>query len=232
MKSLFLTGVLTLISLDRPGALSPSGFVAGHQGAILVAVAAVLVGVLVVLVRTMARERKRLPPVGKSETRAVGSIRPGLAFIPAGLILLFVLAMVFIVDFRSTGSGQTLVIEVVGSETGWRYHYVGLGIWSDDRLTLPVRRHVRLDFVSEDVIHSFWVPQFGIEQTVIPGVGSSRSLTPIWSGYFRVLSAVDCGMGRHAMSAAIVVIPDTLFDYWAAGARGTPRPHTTRQAVG
>ena len=60
------------------------------------------------------------------------------------------------------------VIEVTAFQWGWKFYYPEHGITTNE-LYLPLNEQVVLEMESQDVIHSFWVPEFRIKQDIVPG---------------------------------------------------------------
>jgi cytochrome c oxidase subunit II len=67
-----------------------------------------------------------------------------------------------------------------------------------------VGQPVKLDMQSQDVIHSFWVPDMRVKQDVIPGRITEIRFTPIEEGVFRVVCAELCGSGHGNMAGTVV----------------------------
>jgi cytochrome c oxidase subunit 2 len=90
---------------------------------------------------------------------------------------------------------------------------------TSDTLVLPKNRQVVLRLHSEDVIHSFFVPEFRIKQDVLPGgeefVRELR-ITPSQNGTFKVRCAEICGRGHWSMQAQVQVVDGSEFDTWLA----------------
>ncbi len=67
-------------------------------------------------------------------------------------------------------------VQVVGFQWQWQFHYPGEGVTTQGtpdhpaELVLPVGRTVQFHLVADDVIHSFWVPEFLEKRDLIPGV--------------------------------------------------------------
>jgi cytochrome c oxidase subunit II len=81
-----------------------------------------------------------------------------------------------------------------------------------------VNRQVHLVMTSRDVIHSFWVPEFGIKQDILPGENLVKELriNPTKTGSYTVACNQLCG-GAHAyMTAPVHVVSTQEFDSWLA----------------
>lgn len=110
---------------------------------------------------------------------------------------------------------QAMVINVTAGQWFWSFEYPDQGV-SATSLHVPVNRQILFRLTSQDVIHSFWVPQWRVKQDVLPGENMVRELrvTPTETGEFTLLCAEMCG-GAHAyMTAPVVVMEREEFSQW------------------
>lgn len=134
--------------------------------------------------------------------------------------------------------------EVVGKQWHWMYRFPGeddeLGL-SDARfindtnpfglnpqdpagqddvlvfsniLHLPVGQSVEVLLRSQDVLHSFGVPQFRAKMDMIPGTVTHMWFEPTLTGSFDIVCMQLCGMAHHAMRGRVVVEDDASFQSW------------------
>ena len=68
-----------------------------------------------------------------------------------------------------------------------------------------------------DVIHSFWVPEFGQKQDAVPGTTTQVTITPNKLGTYPIICTELCGLGHAVMRSAAVVMSQADFDKWAKG---------------
>jgi len=110
---------------------------------------------------------------------------------------------------------QALEVKVIGRQWSWTFEYPEFGIVSDT-LQLPVNRQVLLKMTSEDVIHSFWVPEFRVKQDLLPGENLVKELriTPTIIGSYKVRCAELCGTLHAYMEGPVVVVSDVDFQAW------------------
>jgi cytochrome c oxidase subunit II len=103
---------------------------------------------------------------------------------------------------------QAMVVNVTAGQWFWSYEYPEHGITSPS-LYLPVDRQVLLRLSSQDVIHSFWVPEFRVKQDVLPGENLVKELrfTPTIIGEYVNRCAEMCG-GAHAYMNSPVIVLD------------------------
>jgi cytochrome c oxidase subunit 2 len=76
-----------------------------------------------------------------------------------------------------------------------------------NELTVTLNEPVRLTMISEDVIHSFYVPAFRMKQDVLPDRYTTAWFTPTELGDFEVLCTQYCGLRHSQMRAMIHVVP-------------------------
>ena len=79
---------------------------------------------------------------------------------------------------------------------------------------LPKDQPVHFRIHSDDVLHSFWVPQFRLKSDAVPGLTTDIRLTPDRVGRYQVVCAELCGIGHAAMRQNVRVIPREEWDSW------------------
>ena len=82
-------------------------------------------------------------------------------------------------------------------------------------LVLPVDRGVKFEMTAADVIHSFWIPQMGQKQDVLPGVETTIVVTPTRVGSYTLICTELCGLGHATMRAPVRVLSQADFAGWA-----------------
>jgi cytochrome c oxidase subunit 2 len=84
----------------------------------------------------------------------------------------------------------------------------------DNPLVLPADKKVRFLTTSDDVIHSWWVPDIAVKQDAIPGfINEAWAKVPV-TGIFRGQCAELCGIGHAYMPIVLEVRPAEEFDAW------------------
>ena len=79
---------------------------------------------------------------------------------------------------------------------------------------LPVDRQAQFTIEAVDVIHSFWVPNFGQKMDAVPGIETTILVTPTRTGDFAVICTELCGLGHATMRAKARVVTQAEFDKW------------------
>lgn len=108
---------------------------------------------------------------------------------------------------------DALEIKVTGRKWLWQFEYPN-GLRTINELHVPVAKPVRLVMISEDVIHSFYVPTFRIKQDVLPGKYTQLWFQATEAGVHRLLCAEYCGAGHSDMLGAIHVQGAEEYGRW------------------
>src|SRR3546814_19579128 len=104
--------------------------------------------------------------------------------------------------------------------------------WSSDVCSSDLRFALR----SKDVIHSFWVPSWGLKRAVVPGQVQTLVVTPtrmvetVAHSMARVQCSQICGAGHAEMQAVAPVVPPADFTAWVEAARAAARPGHARDS--
>ena len=125
-------------------------------------------------------------------------------------------------------AGQPLRVKVEGSQWQWRFTYLDSkvqvtgAIGSPPELVLPVGSTVDFELVSDDVIHSFFIPAFLVKRDTIPGVDNHLELTINRAGTYTGQCAEFCGLLHDQMLFSIRAVSQAEFTAWLASQRPTP----------
>ena len=106
-----------------------------------------------------------------------------------------------------------LTIEVTGLQYAWLFNYPDYDILAGE-LHVPVDSSVQLNIQAQDVIHSFWVPQFRLKQDAIPGQPTQLNFTASRPGTYPVVCAELCGAYHGGMRTQVVVESAEEFAAW------------------
>lgn len=107
-----------------------------------------------------------------------------------------------------------MVVQVTGRQWSWVFDYPEQDLQGSGELVLPVDRPIRLQMESQDVLHSFWVPEFRVKQDLVPGQTTELRITPSETGEYKVLCAEICGTQHSDMRAPVRVVSTADFDAW------------------
>jgi cytochrome c oxidase subunit II len=110
---------------------------------------------------------------------------------------------------------KPLIVKVTAQQFAWLFTYPAYGNVTTSTLRLPLHVPVDLKLKSLDVIHSFWVPEFGQKQDAVPGLDTHVVVTPKRLGTFPVICTELCGLGHALMRSWTTVMPRADFVKWA-----------------
>ncbi len=116
-------------------------------------------------------------------------------------------------------------IHVIGKQWMWKLQQPS-GRREINELHVPLGRAVRLTMISQDVIHSFYVPAFRVKQDVLPGRYVQTWFEPTSLGEFRLLCAEYCGTNHSRMIGRVIVMEPSRYEAWLGGASAREEPVT------
>ncbi|NUO38663.1 MAG: cytochrome c oxidase subunit II, partial [Gemmatimonadaceae bacterium] len=139
--------------------------------------------------------------------------------IPA-LILAFIAVPTVRTIFRTqaAASADALQVEVIGHQWWWEFRYPQYKITTANELYLPVGRKVNFTLKSNDVLHSFWIPQLGGKRDLITNHPNYLWFTPdsvgeqAWNG----MCVEYCGSSHANMRFKTFTVTPANFESWAA----------------
>ena len=106
-----------------------------------------------------------------------------------------------------------MVVQVTGRQWVWQFKYPDGNLTVNQDLVVPANKNIRLDIVTADVIHSWWVPALGGMIDVNPGEVSS-----FWfnapAGTYTGQCSQFCGLAHAQMLAVVKVLPQNEYDDW------------------
>jgi len=139
-------------------------------------------------------------------------------------------------------SESDVTIKIVGYQWKWQYQYLDQGIsyfsslatpynqlagqgskgeWYllevDKPLVLPVNKKIRFLVTSNDVVHSWWVPELGVKRDAIPGFMHEAWARIEKPGTYRGQCAELCGINHGFMPIVVQAVSEEEFNQWVAG---------------
>jgi len=146
-------------------------------------------------------------------------------------------------------SQADMVVKITGYQWKWRYEYPreGISFYSelstprqqiegtepkgenyllevDNPLVVPVGKKVRLLLTANDVIHSWWVPAFGVKQDAIPGFIKESWFRVDTPGTYRGQCAELCGKDHGFMPVVVNALPEDEYAAWVAAHVAAAQP--------
>lgn len=132
-------------------------------------------------------------------------------------------------------------IKVTGYQWKWRYEYLGKDVdffsnlatpkdeihnlqqknpnyllEVDNELVVPINKKIRFLITANDVIHSWWVPDFAVKKDAIPGFINESWTRINEPGIYRGQCTELCGKDHGFMPVVVRAVPEKEYDEWLA----------------
>jgi cytochrome c oxidase subunit 2 len=107
-------------------------------------------------------------------------------------------------------------IFVVGKQWMWKFQHPE-GQREIDQLHVPLGRAIRLTMISQDVIHSLFVPEFRVKQDVLPGRYTTTWFQTTQPGRYHLFCTQYCGTMHAGMIGEVVVMEPAEYQAWLSG---------------
>jgi cytochrome c oxidase subunit 2 len=141
-------------------------------------------------------------------------------------ILTVLILLVMLVASISTGKSisnlsrekNAMTIEVTGNQWWWNFRYVNddpqRELVTANEIHIPVGRPIMIRGMSQDVIHSFWVPNLNGKRDLIPSRTTVEWIKADHPGRFRGQCAEFCGLQHAHMAFWVIAEPEDKFNTW------------------
>lgn len=230
-------------------AINPAGPQAGNISRVwwLMLVVCTVVFVLVMIALLLGlkkanRDEQLTAPVLEPP---VESERRRRMVVISALVMTVVILFVFVVASFSAGRNMSaeladkdgLTIEITGHQWWWEARYLDVDasniFTTANEIHIPVGVPVTFSLRSNDVIHSFWVPNLSGKKDLIPGKISTIWLQADKPGVYRGQCGEYCGLQHARMALWVVAEPQEQFDAWRQNQTQTSvMPATESQKFG
>jgi cytochrome c oxidase subunit 2 len=176
------------------------------------------------LIYIVVRYRRRETDVRPPQTHGNVVIEIFWTLIPAFILLFIAVPTVRTVfSTQATAVAGALQIEVIGHQWWWEFRYPEYGIITANEIYLPTGRTVNFKLTSNDVIHSFWIPQLSGKRDVVTNRTNYIWFTPDsnmvapseWNGF----CTEYCGASHAKMRFRVFTVKPDQFASWVAHQR-------------
>lgn len=228
VKRLLLVLVLlaTACSSAADGAFAPAGPTA-RQPYLLTWLMIILGTVIYLLVgAVLLVALRRRPAVEEAHARRIDRrmIIVGGLLLPAPVLLVLLVANIAVLAGQD--SDPTMRIEIEGYQYWWEVRYPEQGIVTANEVHIPTGEPIELMLSTDDVIHSWWVPELSGKRDLIPGQSNVLLIEADRPGIYRGQCAEFCGIQHANMAMFVVAHEPAAFASWAAS-QATPPPALT-----
>jgi cytochrome c oxidase subunit II len=242
LSSLALVSLLwTGAAAAAPGGLGPpdpktdSGVAISHLYWIVVVVCAVVfVAVEAALILFIVRFRRRGGTPESAEGPQIhGNTRLEIIWtiIPAAILAAIAVFTLTRIPSVEAKGGDELLIKVEAHQYYWQYDYPN-GAISLDELRIPVDRRIRLEIVTHDVNHSWWVPALTGKKDAIAGRVNYLTFKPNQTGTWEGQCAEFCGIQHAVMFTRVTVLEQSEYESWVDQQASIPEAELGEQEWG
>jgi cytochrome c oxidase subunit 2 len=179
---------------------------------------AIYLAVIAFLVYALFRSRRRTSddenyPHQKDATNVVilgGVLMPAVTLVTVFGLTLYTFRQV--APPAAETAGQT--IQVIGHQWWWEVRYPDTTTVTANEIHIPAGEPVRLQLETEDVVHSFWVPELHGKLDMIPNQVNYLWIQADQPGQYRGLCAEFCGTQHAKMAFLVIAHPPDGFAEW------------------
>jgi len=150
---------------------------------------------------------------GNTTVEIAWTIAPAIFLI---VVLIFTIRGLFEVAPSAMPSGVTVEVEAIGHQWWWEFYYPQYHITTADSMMVPVGTTIHVTLYSNNVIHSFWVPQITGKTDVIPGHMNDKwfVVDKDKQGKYLGICAEYCGTQHANMRFEVVATSSDAFQTW------------------
>jgi cytochrome c oxidase subunit II len=187
-------------------------------------------GVMIALIVFIIKYRYQ---EGRKAAYIEGSTTLEIVWTAATAAIVFGLAMLSLPQWNKVKSPSQFptnpdaVVQVTAKQFNWDMTYPGPDgeFGTDDDVTMenmlhvPVNKVIAVRMTSNDVIHSFYLPNFRVKQDVLPGRFINLWFEATKAGSYEIPCAELCGFGHSGMLGFLEVHSQADYDAWVTEKR-------------
>ncbi|MCB1041996.1 MAG: cytochrome c oxidase subunit II [Acidobacteria bacterium] len=173
-----------------------------------------------VLIYFMLRYRRKGPDDVTASIKGNHLLEAVWTIIPTIVVLI-----VFVYGVRVWGDMRkppenAMTINVTGVQWAWRFEYPDGRIEAED-LYVPAGQPIRLNMVSNDVLHSFFIPELRVKEDVVPSQYTHLWFQADYEGVYNIFCTEYCGDNHSYMLGKVHALGPEAWDRWV---RRVPDP--------
>jgi len=96
----------------------------------------------------------------------------------------------------------------------WSWNFTYANGKTSPKLYVPVGKPIRVELVSQDVLHGFYLPAFRVKRDVVPGMKNYAWFVATRPGSYDLFCSQYCGVGHSKMITTVEAIPPAEFAVW------------------
>ena len=204
---------------------------------VIITVITLFVGGLLIWV--MLRFNSRRNPV-PSQTSHNTILEVAWTVLPVLILVIIAIPSFRLIYYQDRTPDPDMTIKVTGHQWYWEYSYPDQGnldvesryvpdedlkpgqlrlLDVDNQLVIPVNKKIRILTSSSDVIHSFFIPAFGVQRYAIPGRTIETWMEADQIGTFYGECNQICGQNHSRMPISVKAVSEADFKTWVEEAK-------------
>src|SRR5690625_5089786 len=224
---LFLSSIMLLLSAcgrENLTALEPKGYGAEQSMKLILLTTIVMTFVFLVVIIALVivivrfRKKKGDPVVTPVQVEGSKTLEAIWTIIPIILVVIMAVPTVVATFQLADTSDQHkhINIDVTGHQYWWHYEYVNEEFTTSQDLYIPVNTKVYVNLITEDVLHSFWVPSISGKLDVNPENINTMFIEAYEEGVYFGKCAELCGPSHSLMDFKVVVVSEEEYEQWVS----------------
>ncbi|MDD5287115.1 MAG: c-type cytochrome, partial [Desulfuromonadaceae bacterium] len=105
-------------------------------------------------------------------------------------------------------------LPVTATARMWSWSFIYANGAVSPKLVVPVGKPVRVELVSVDVIHGFFLPAFRVKRDVVPGMKNHVWFVANKPGSYDLFCSQYCGTAHSSMISTVEALPEAEFAVW------------------
>src|SRR5699024_3066702 len=164
------------------------------------------------------RKKKGDPVVNPVQVEGNKTLEAVWTIIPIILVVIMAVPTVVATFQLADTSNQDdyINIDVTGYRYWWHYDYVNEEISTSQDMYVPVNTKVYINLITNDVLHSFWVPSITGKLDVNPENVNTMCIEAYEEGVYFGKCAELCGPSHSLMDFKVVVVSEEEYDQWVS----------------
>jgi len=120
----------------------------------------------------------------------------------------------FIFKSQAPAPADAIKVNATGKQWWFRFEYPAEGFTTANEMHIPINKQVDIRLQSDNVIHSFWIPQLAGKRDMVPGRVNHITFTPSMEGPFMGQCAEYCGDSHALMKFRVFVDSPEKYAAW------------------
>jgi cytochrome c oxidase subunit 2 len=218
-----------------------------HNHILLVVATGIVVLVLGLMLYCFVRFNAKANPV-PSKTTHNTAIEIIWTIVPAIILIIIAVPSLKLLYYQDRTPNPDMTLKAIGNQWFWTYEYPDQGdftfdsvltkeadlkpgehrlLATDNHVVVPVGERIRLLTTSNDVIHSWAIPAFGVKMDAVPGRTNETWFEATEIGTYYGQCSELCGKDHAFMPIVVDVVSKADFAKWAADAKQKFSENTT-----